>query len=240
MRVMTTTLLLLTLVGATRVMALDRNEEAYVDAPPSTYLVYSVTWQPTFCIMRPSTAGCERAPQRFLTHGIWPYSESIGKLTNRHPQYCTQSPDCTDGEACAMSADDMNAVLANKALRDIVTREPMGMFAHEWRKHGTCSGKGMQAYFQDFVDLRKVVRFDNEAFNAMVGNATAFSKIRDAFPENTAFRCYQDPQGKQYLHEVFYLVDDNGTPYTEEKNLQIGVQCKAKQTWIPAGAKPAS
>ena len=240
MRLMITILLLLTLLGASRVMALDANEEAHVNAPPSKYLVYSVTWQPTFCLMKPSTPGCEEAPERFLTHGIWPYSESIGNLTNRHPQYCTNSPDCTNGEACAMRADEMSAVLANKALRAIVTSEPEKLFAHEWQKHGTCSGKRMQEYFQDFVDLNKVVSFDNDAFEAMVGHATEFSKIREVFPDNTAFRCYRDKQGKQYLHEVLYLVDEKGNPYTEETNLQIGVQCETQKTWIPERPKATS
>lgn len=236
MRLITTLLLLLVIAAPNNAAALDANEEAYVDAPPTRFLVYSVTWQPTFCKMRPDTIGCNSAPQRFLTHGIWPYSESIGDRTNRHPQFCTSSPACADGEACSMGADDMNKVLANKSLRDLVTSDPKGMFAHEWKKHGTCSGKSMQSYFEDFVDLRKaVVIEDQAAFDSMIGHATDFSDIRKVFPANTAFRCYKDASGEQFLHEVFYLIDNQGQPYLEEKNLQIGIQCGEQKTWIPSG-----
>ncbi len=45
-----------------------------------------------------------------------------------------------------MGDEDMKAVLSNGPLRALVTREPEGMFAHEWKKHGTCAGKTMQSY----------------------------------------------------------------------------------------------
>lgn len=148
-----------------------------------------------------------------------------------------------------MGDEDMKAVLSNGPLRALVTREPEGMFAHEWKKHGTCSGKTMQSYFQDFVDLRKVVvikgegdpdyqrnQGNQEAFDRMVGRETDFSEIRKVFPANTAFRCYKDAEdGKQYLHEVFYLIDSQGQPYEQEESLQIGVQCAEQKTWIPRG-----
>ncbi|HCV41173.1 MAG TPA: hypothetical protein DGQ94_21160 [Pseudomonas sp.] len=145
MRLLIAILLLLTTAWANSAVALDANEDAYVDAPPTRYLVYAVTWQPTFCRMRPTTAGCAQPPQRFMTHGVWPYSEGIGDRTNRHPQFCTTSPACNK-EACAMGDEDMKAVLSNGPLRALVTREPEGMFAHEWKKHGTCAGKTMQSY----------------------------------------------------------------------------------------------
>ncbi|WP_409274151.1 ribonuclease T2 family protein [Pseudomonas sp. KCJK9111] len=236
MRLLTASLLLLPLVWINAAMALDANEEAYADAPPTRFLVYSVTWQPTFCKMKPTTAGCEQPPQRFLTHGIWPYSESIGKYTNRHPQFCTRSPACEEGKACAMSEDDIDKVLANADLRALVPSDPAGMFAHEWKKHGTCSGQTMEQYFQNFVTFRKAVTFANEAaFKQTIGRETMFSDIRKAFPANTAFRCYKDATGNQYLHEVFYLIDNQGEPYLKEHNLQIGVQCAEQNTWIPRG-----
>ncbi|MGG7599727.1 ribonuclease T2 family protein [Pseudomonas sp. WC1] len=248
MRLLTAISLLLTTAWASSVMALDANEEAYVDAPPTRFLVYSVTWQPTFCKMRPATAGCDQPPERFMTHGIWPYSESIGDRTNRHPQFCTTSTACKEGDACAMGDGDMKSVLSNERLRMYVTRDPEGMFAHEWKKHGTCSGKTIQSYFQDFIELRKVVSIrgkgdpdyqenqeNQKAFDEMVGHAKDFSAVRKVFPANTAFRCYRDANGKQYLHEVFYLVDSQGQPYEQEENLQIGVQCAEQETWIPRG-----
>lgn len=131
----------------------------------------------------------------------------------------------------------MQRVLANEDLRKLVTSEPEGMFAHEWKKHGTCSGETMQGYFQAFIDLRKVVVIkDQNAFDRMIGHTTEFSEIRRVFPGNTAFRCFKDSDNKQYLHEVFYLINKQGEPYEEEHNLKIGVQCAEEETWIPRGS----
>ncbi|UFH50971.1 ribonuclease T2 family protein [Pseudomonas sp. KNUC1026] len=135
-----------------------------------------------------------------MTHDLWPYSGSDGERTDRPPQFCTTSPACNGEEACAMTDTDLNAVLEKKPLQALVTAKPGGMFKHEWRKHGTCSGK------------------------------------RKVFPDNTAFRCYRDASGKQYLHEVFYLIDEHGKPYLEEHNLHIGVQCLDQETAIVRGA----
>ena len=226
--------LLLAFIG--NAWGLDANEAAGPDQNvfKTDFLVYSFTWQPTFCIMKPTTPGCEQPPQRLLSHGIWPYSKSEGEVTNRHPQFCTTSPAC-DKEACAMPPDEMTAVLDNKPLRALVTKEPQGMFAHEWRKHGTCSGKTMQAYFQDMVKFAGVAKFkDQEAFNALVGSEAPFSRIRNTFPDNTAFRCFKK-DNVQFLHEVFYLIDANGEPYHGEKSLQIGIRCNEEQTRIPKG-----
>ncbi|UFH50979.1 ribonuclease T2 family protein [Pseudomonas sp. KNUC1026] len=236
MRLLSIVLCLLILSSPTRVLALDANEEAWVDNPAVDFWVYSVTWQPTFCLMRPDTPGCDQVPQRLLSHGIWPYSKSTENFSNRHPQFCTSSPSCSK-EACAMDDQQMKDVLASAPLRALVTEEPKGMFAHEWKKHGTCSGKTMADYFQALVDLRnKVVVIENpRAFDAMIGQSTDFAKVREVFPANTAFRCFKDTDGKQYLHEVFYMIDPAGSPYEGEQNLQIGVQCADVKTWIPRG-----
>lgn len=134
-----------------------------------------------------------------------------------------------------MGADQLREVLANKRLRALVTREPGGMFAHEWKKHGTCSGRSMRDYFEDFVRLRKAVVYDQAAFARMIGNATEFSEVRKVFPANTAFRCYRNGDGEQYLHEVFFLIDSEGRPDLQEQNLEIGVQCLEQKTLIPGG-----
>ncbi|WP_411384097.1 ribonuclease T2 family protein [Pseudomonas sp. L7] len=233
----------LALLAATNAWAMDANEEAGPSPSefPTDFLVYSVTWQPSFCEMeklrKPQdkwAAGCENAPQAFLTHGIWPYSKSIEPKNNRHPQFCEALSKCT-GKECTISDEQMQAVLKIPKLANMVTQRPEGMFRHEWSKHGSCSGQELHSYFADFVNLRTVVKYDPSKFNQMIGKDTPFAEIKSAFPENTSFRCYQE-QGKQYLHEVFYLIDRQGNPYNGEKNLQIGVACNDKApTHIPGG-----
>jgi ribonuclease T2 len=227
--------LLLVCIG--NAWGLDANEAAGPSQEEfkTDFLVYSFTWQPTFCIMKPKTPGCEQPPKALLSHGLWPYSKSEGDKTNRHPQNCTSSPSCRN-DVCTMPAEEMKTVLDNKPLRALVTKDPEGMFDHEWRKHGTCSGKTMQAYFQDMVVLAGVKKFEDEdSFKGLIGKKTLFSEIRKTFPDNTAFRCYR-ANGEQFLHEVFYLIDKDGHPYLDERNLQIGIQCQEQETWIPTGA----
>nr|WP_314874061.1 hypothetical protein [uncultured Pseudomonas sp.] len=236
MRMLTTFFILMLLTSTSLAQPLDANEQAYPNGSSANFLVYAVTWQPTFCLMSPYTPGCNAAPQRFLTHGVWPYSNSTNEYTNRHPQFCTNSPACQGADTCEVAAEELSKALANEDLRAWVTRDPERMFAHEWSKHGTCSGRTVEDYFQSFVDLRKAVVIDDpDAFDGMIGTATDFARIREVFPVNTAFRCYKNEKGEQYLHEVFYLIDAQGQPYLQEKRLQIGIQCEERKTWIPRG-----
>lgn len=226
-------------------LALDANEEIVPDTEKPEFLVYAATWQPSFCAKQSQVAGCDAPPSAFLAHGIWPYNKSTEQKNNRHPQNCTNSTAC-NGDACPMSDAAMQAVLDNQKIRDLVTKEPKGMFAHEWKKHGTCSGKSMQAYFEELANLYPdVVKYDKSMFNAWVGKGAEFADIKKAFPANTSFRCLVHNE-QQYLHEAFYLIDNTGKPYTEEKNLQIGIACQDKYTLIPGkvtaqvAAKPQS
>ena len=74
---------LFSLLSCASAFALDANEEITDPVQGFDYLVYSVTWQPSFCVLKPDTAGCATPPQRFLTHGIWPYKNSTAEKTNR-------------------------------------------------------------------------------------------------------------------------------------------------------------
>ncbi|WP_339491243.1 hypothetical protein [Pseudomonas rhizophila] len=60
-------------------LALDANEEITSSDIGFQYWVYSVTWQPSFCLLKPETAGCAQPPNKFLTHGIWPYNNSTAE-----------------------------------------------------------------------------------------------------------------------------------------------------------------
>lgn len=226
-------------------LALDPNEEIVPDTVKPEFLVYAATWQPSFCARSPTVAGCDDLKRGFLAHGIWPYNKSTEQKTNRHPQFCANSAACK-GEACPMTDKAMEDVLGNKDLRKLVTKEPQGMFAHEWKKHGTCTGKTMESYFDDLANLYSdIIQYDEAMFSAWVGKGAEFASIKKAFPDNTSFRCFVHNE-QQYLHEVFYLIDSAGQPYTEEKHLQIGIACQDKYTLIPApssmtaAAKPQS
>lgn len=216
------------------VWALDNNEEITPSEAGFQYWVYSVTWQPSFCVLKPETAGCDSPPEKFLTHGIWPYRNGTSEKTNRHPAFCNTAPGCEQGKECEVSAGNLEQIAHKPEIAEWVTTNPEAMFKHEWKKHGTCSGKAEQDYFDHIFTLRSVVQYDQEKFAPWVGSSVMFDELKKAFPANASYRCFVKNE-KQYLHEVFYRITPNGEPYEEDAALQIGVACKAQETFIPDG-----
>ncbi|MDD2045985.1 ribonuclease T2 family protein [Pseudomonas putida] len=221
------------------VFALDANEEITPSTTPYDFLIYAVTWQPSFCKLKPETSGCDGPPARFLVHGIWPYNNSTEQKTNRHPAFCNTAPSCEDKTECEIEKDTLEKISLIPEIAERVTVNPQDMFKHEWRKHGTCAGKSEAEYFADIATLWKVVAFNGPMFNQWIGKSVLFSKFKVAFPDNTSFRCFVQ-NDKQYLHEVFYLIDSDGKPYLKDRNLQIGTSCKERETFIPGEFKPVS
>ncbi|MGU9859612.1 ribonuclease T2 family protein [Pseudomonas sp. LF245] len=226
---------LATLLISHGVQALDANEEITPSSAGFTYLVYAKTWQPSFCKLRPEVAGCDKPPQQFLTHGIWPYNDSVGQKTNRHPAFCNTAPSCQSTTACDISDAKLDQIANTPAIAQLVTVAPQGMFRHEWKKHGTCSGKTESDYFNDIVRLRKVGLYIEPMFDKWIGSSVTLAQMKNAFPTHASFRCFV-LDGKQYLHEVFYSINPDGTPYKKDPSLQIGIPCTPGDIFIPSGA----
>ncbi|TBN46883.1 ribonuclease [Pseudomonas sp. BGI-2] len=214
--------------------ALDPGEES-MEAVPSAkfdYLAYAVTWQPTFCMLKPATAGCDKPKNLFYTHGIWAYYNSTDQSANRHPSFCTKSVGCDQtGAVCELSKTVQDQAMADKVFSKIVTESPEYLMKHEWKKHGTCYGTSQIQYFEDFVNLRSAVKY-NPDFTQFQGKSLDLDSLKALFPPNTSFRCVSQG-GKQYLFEVFYLIDRQGQPYTEDQKLQIGEKCQSRDIHIP-------
>lgn len=225
---------LATLLISHGAQALDANEEITPSSEGFKYWVYAVTWQPSFCELKPETTGCDKPPQKFLTHGLWPYNDSMGQKTNRHPASCNTAPSCQSTTACDISDDKLEQIANTPAIAQLVTVAPQGMFRYEWKKHGTCSGQTESDYFNEIVRLRKSVMYLEPMFNKWIGSSVAFAQLRNAFPTHASFRCFV-LNGKQYLHEVFYSINQDGTPYKGNPALQIGIPCANQETFIPAG-----
>jgi ribonuclease T2 len=109
------------------------------EAPPSPqagsfdYYVLVLSWSPTYCAdlgERRYEAQCRRdgdRPYAFVLHGLWPQYEK------GWPQYCP-SPD----------RGYVPRGVANRML-DIMPSDKL--IFNEYRKHGTCSGLGVDGYF---------------------------------------------------------------------------------------------
>lgn len=226
-------LLLLGTVVSPQLFAIDANEESLEQDQSGSYdfLVYAVTWQPTFCKFNPDSVSCIGVRNEFYTHGIWPYYKSRDSITNRHPSFCLNSPGCPRTGTCSIEESVLTQLMANEQLQKIINPAPTKMLRHEWEKHGTCSGKKQLDYFTDFINLRHVVKFDNK-FLDHLGKETSFNSIKSWFPVNTAFRC-KSSGAKQYLFEVFFLLDRNGLPYYGAPDLHIGEKCLESNIVIP-------
>ncbi|AWM90819.1 ribonuclease [Pseudomonas sp. 31-12] len=214
--------------------ALDPSEESKEGAPSAhfDYLAYAITWQPTFCMLKPTTAGCDKPKNVFYTHGIWPYYKSTDQSANRHPSSCIKSVGCGQAEeVCELSDTDQKLAEAEHGFSEIVTESPDYLMKHEWKKHGTCYGTNQTEYFRDFVKLRKAVNYSPD-FNQFQGESLDLNQLKALFPSNTSFRCASQG-GKQHLFEVFFLIDRQGQPYTEDQKLQIGEKCQSREIHIP-------
>mmetsp|Transcript_16046 Transcript_16046/g.33659 ORF Transcript_16046/g.33659 Transcript_16046/m.33659 type:complete len:292 (-) Transcript_16046:192-1067(-) len=116
--------------------------------------IYSMTYQPEFCRENSSNsfAGCKKPNEEWegqLTiHGLWPERND-----GSWPATCTNEPLDTN----LISSDtDLNSKLEEK-WPNVKTSESSPshteFWAHEWSKHGTCSGLNQHDYFSAALDL---------------------------------------------------------------------------------------
>ncbi len=94
------------------------------------YYVLALSWSPTYCRSagkRADPLQCKATkPHRFIVHGLWPQYErgwpDFCRTDMRRPSYHT--------------------------ISDILDIMPSrGLAAHQWRKHGTCTGLTPDGYF---------------------------------------------------------------------------------------------
>jgi ribonuclease T2 len=101
---------------------------AYAPATTSNaafdYYILNLSWSPEFCYSHPSARECAEH-ETFVLHGLWP-----------------ENNDGSYPENCSNAAGPPHP----SAYRDIYP--DAGLLAHEWEKHGTCSGLSPDAYFR--------------------------------------------------------------------------------------------
>jgi len=113
--------------------------------PAFDFYVLALSWSPSFCLTNEAqrakpadqaTGQCALgAASAFVLHGLW-------------PQYEVGFPsDCTAGQPASPVFDQAKGLWPDE-----------GLARYEWRKHGTCSGKGPSGYFADVRQaLAKVI-----------------------------------------------------------------------------------
>ncbi|MDK9695036.1 MAG: ribonuclease T2 [Siculibacillus sp.] len=130
--------LLLALLGTDPAAAQSRGRPGDFDL-----WVLSLSWSPSWCEATGNARGdaqCAR-PFSFVVHGLW-------------PQYHRGWPaDC----------DTRAEPPTREQIRDILDLMPSpGLVAHEWRKHGTCSGLSGEAYLRIIRKLAEKIRIPDD------------------------------------------------------------------------------
>lgn len=128
-----------------------RTEDSRNNATTTSDLyVFAYTWQPEFCYGKVGYYGCEHPEalwnQIFTVHGLWPQYQAGG-----YPSYCTT--EAFDKDA----AVDVGWETMTTYWPDVEYEETdpdyVEFWAHEWEKHGTCSGLSQYDYFNYATQL---------------------------------------------------------------------------------------
>lgn len=105
------------------------------------FYLLDMPWGPGFCSIADVSSQCK--PQRsFVVHGLWPQNND-----GSYPVFCSQEP----------------GPLNPRENLDITP--DLHLLAHEWDKHGTCSARGPQRFFQmereAFTSIKIPLPFDH-------------------------------------------------------------------------------
>jgi ribonuclease T2 len=105
-------------------------------APAFDYWVLALSWSPQYCASQPrGTPQCQR-PYAFVVHGLWPQFE------RGYPAHCEPKP----------------APVPEAWINRLLPLMPSpALIEHQWRKHGTCSGLGVDGYFEATLQARSSV-----------------------------------------------------------------------------------
>lgn len=134
------------------------------------YYVLSLSWSPVYCEHHPEDGPQCGGAKRFgfVLHGLWPQYTNGG-----FPESCSTS-NRLDPEAQALG-------------RSIFPSEKL--VAHEWQRHGTCSGMTAEEYFKTADSARQSVNIPAQlepGNRTTTMTAASISKaIRDANPSIT-------------------------------------------------------
>jgi len=132
------------------------------------FYVLSLSWSPSFCEGAEERGGggrsqatqCGGRPFSFVVHGLWPQYE------RGYPEYCVRPSPRLGRNIMASMLDLMPAP---------------GLIYNEWDKHGTCSGLGERAYFENIRKARAAVKIPDDYLQLAEVKTVAPADIEEAF-----------------------------------------------------------
>ena len=131
------------------------------------FYVLALSWSPSFCAesrerhsRRAPQLQCKGRPYSFVVHGLW-------------PQYSAGFP-----EYCQVPAPRLSRRIVSSML-DLMP-SPQLVF-HEWDRHGVCSGRRADAYFELVRKARAVVKIPDPYIELASPLSTAPGDVETAF-----------------------------------------------------------
>lgn len=155
------------LAGSSQAEARRRADSETLDvAGQFDYYVLTLSWSPVYCDKHPGDRQqCGSTRYGFVLHGLWPQYANGG-----YPSTCATGARLTE-DARAFG----KTVFPSEKL-----------VAHEWRKHGTCTGMDAKAYFKVADEARNAIRIPEQfepGSRTQQTTAQAVAKaIRDSNP----------------------------------------------------------
>jgi len=166
--------------------AMDSCGASYGSSGDFDYYVYAQSWPAAFCQAHTDWPGCSQPTawqqQNLSLHGLWPnYNAPRG--SHDWPQCCQSS-----------FGTDLDVSLAKSLLPALQTywpneQDPSGsdlsnsLWAHEWTKHGTCSGLDQRTYFTQAMNI-EISSPTAAAISNNVGGTAYLSDLKDAYRMN--------------------------------------------------------
>ena len=201
-----------------------RNQRTY-QAGVFDYYLLSLSWSPSYCASRQSGGydpQCDRRggrPYSFVLHGLWPQFEK------GWPQDCA-SPD--RGFVPREVADRMLDIMPSQKL-----------VFHEYRKHGTCSGLGIEGYFdfarQEYNKVKIPARYqqvtDDRMFVSPAEVVQDFVAANPGLRANMMAVSCSGPGDR--MQEVRICVDKAGDFRACGRNENQRKLCSAPRMYVP-------
>jgi ribonuclease T2 len=104
------------------------------------YYALALSWSPTYCKSKAGNDDRQQCSGRrfaFIAHGLW-------------PQYEKGWPENCEADETWVPEETIERMLGIMPSRTLII--------HEWRKHGTCSGLGIDHYFSKMRELFAKIR----------------------------------------------------------------------------------
>ena len=212
--------LALGLLGSGVVMA-QRSDPGGFD-----YYALVLSWSPTYCADTgdrrndPQCRPRHERPYAFVLHGLWPQRERGG-----WPQHCNSED---RGWVPGQVADRMLDIMPSKRL-----------VFHEYRKHGTCSGLGIDGYFKLSRQLYEKVRIPQRFVHVtddrmMVGVAELSKEFQAANPGLKPDMLVVECRGAgNRLREVRICFSKSGEFKSCGRNEDQRRLCSADRMYVP-------